>query len=283
MVKINKPNLKFNGTLTPINKSKVTHIVQHHMMHPSWGINDVHNYHKNGNGWAGIGYNFWIAFDGTIYEGRGFNIGAHVKGHNSTSIGIGYQGDFTKQKMTDAQVKSGAELIKWLQGQLPKKAVIVGHKDLAATTCPGENFRMVDLKKAVNNNKPASKPVTKPSKPASDYKGDSIVDYLKSIGQDSSFANRAKLAAQHGIKNYKGTASQNAKLLDELRKGTKPAAKLYKVGGKVKIKSSAKKYSRANAAIPSKYKNKTYTIQQVGKDDVLLKELYSWVKKSDLQ
>ncbi|MBP1917168.1 hypothetical protein J2Z23_004153 [Lederbergia galactosidilyticus] len=56
-----------------------------------------------------------------------------------------------------------------------------------------------------------------------------------------------------------------------------------KVGQKVRIKSSAKKYSRSTASIPSKYKNKSYTIQQIGNDDVLIKELYSWVKKSDLQ
>ncbi|MCJ7839990.1 glycoside hydrolase family 73 protein [Lederbergia sp. NSJ-179] len=62
----------------------------------------------------------------------------------------------------------------------------------------------------------------------------------------------------------------------------KKAATL-KVGQKVKIKSSAKKYSRSTVTIPAKYKNKSYTIQQVANDDVLIKELYSWVKKSDLQ
>src|SRR5690625_1308434 len=103
----------------------------------------------------------------------------------------------------------------------------------------------------------------------------------------SSFAHRKKLAQRYGIKNYKGTASQNTRLLNALRgkktnsKATKPK-KSFKVGQKVKIKSSAKKYSRANVTIPSKYKNKSYTIQQVGKDDVLIKELYSWVRKSDL-
>ena len=57
----------------------------------------------------------------------------------------------------------------------------------------------------------------------------------------------------------------------------------FKVGAKVKIKSSAGKYSRSNVSIPTSRKNKSYTIQQVGKDDVLLKEIYSWVKKSDVQ
>ena len=57
----------------------------------------------------------------------------------------------------------------------------------------------------------------------------------------------------------------------------------FKVGQKVKIKSSAQFYSRTrNVTIPARVKNKTYTIQQVGKDDVLLKEIFSWVAKKDL-
>lgn len=54
------------------------------------------------------------------------------------------------------------------------------------------------------------------SKPSS-YSGTSIVDYLKSIGQDSSFSNRKKLAQSYGINNYTGTASQNTQLLNILR------------------------------------------------------------------
>lgn len=65
--------------------------------------------------------------------------------------------------------------------------------------------------------------------------------------------------------------------------GSTSKPKTFKVGQKVKIKSSAKKYSRSNASIPAAYKNKSYTIQQVGSNDVLIKELYSWVRKSDIQ
>lgn len=45
----------------------------------------------------------------------------------------------------------------------------------------------------------------------------SIVDYLKSIGQDSSYNNRKKLAGQYGISNYTGTADQNSKLLQMMQ------------------------------------------------------------------
>lgn len=44
----------------------------------------------------------------------------------------------------------------------------------------------------------------------------SIVDFLKSKNQDSSFSNRAKLARQIGIKNYSGTTEENTKLLHHL-------------------------------------------------------------------
>lgn len=165
MVNIIKPILAFRGALTPIDKNKVTMIVEHHMAHPTWNIIDVHNFHKNSNVWAGIGYNFWIGFDGKIYQARGFNVGAHVAGYNSTTIGVGYQGDFTKQKMPDAQLQAGIALNKWLMTQLPNVKSIVGHRDIAATTCPGKNFRMDELKKGVMGSNVYTPPQTqtKPS------------------------------------------------------------------------------------------------------------------------
>ena len=57
------------------------------------------------------------------------------------------------------------------------------------------------------------------------YTGNSIVDYLASIGKDSSFASRKKLADQYGIKGYSGTSAQNTALLNAMRGGSKPAAK----------------------------------------------------------
>ena len=54
----------------------------------------------------------------------------------------------------------------------------------------------------------------------SNYKGLSFVDGLKSIGVDSSFENRKRIAYNNGINNYTGSAIQNIKLLDKLKKGT---------------------------------------------------------------
>src|SRR5690625_2887937 len=55
----------------------------------------------------------------------------------------------------------------------------------------------------------------------STYKGNSIVEYLQSIGQPSSLNHRRKLAKQYGIKGYVGTAAQNLQLLRILRDGAK--------------------------------------------------------------
>jgi hypothetical protein len=48
---------------------------------------------------------------------------------------------------------------------------------------------------------------------------DSIVDYLKSQGRDSSFQNRRAIAASYGIIGYTGSAEQNIELLSYLRAG----------------------------------------------------------------
>lgn len=47
----------------------------------------------------------------------------------------------------------------------------------------------------------------------------SIVDCLKSIGVDSSYAYRGRIASKNGIANYKGSASQNDKLVSLGKKG----------------------------------------------------------------
>ena len=72
--------------------------------------------------------------------------------------------------------------------------------------------------------------------PSSGYKGVSIVDYLNSVGMDSSKENRAKLAKQYGIENYNYSAQDNLALLDKLRGSNKTSSyamggNMYAVGG----------------------------------------------------
>ncbi len=60
---------------------------------------------------------------------------------------------------------------------------------------------------------------------------------------------------------------------------TKPTT--FKVGDHVVVKNSAKTYATGEK-IPSWVKNKSLTVQQVASDRVLLKEITSWVKKTDV-
>lgn len=60
----------------------------------------------------------------------------------------------------------------------------------------------------------------------SGYTGGSIVDYLNSIGKDSSFSARKQYAQQYGIANYTGTASQNTQLLNLMRGGSTPTSQV---------------------------------------------------------
>ena len=89
------------------------------------------------------------------------------------------------------------------------------------------------IKKAVSTAKPKATAKTTPKTKAkknntikkTNYKGDSIVDGLKSVGVNSSYDNRKKIAQANGIKNYTGTAKQNTELLNKLKKGTLKKAK----------------------------------------------------------
>ena len=78
----------------------------------------------------------------------------------------------------------------------------------------------VDEKK--EENKPATtspKVDTTSYYPKCSYKGNSIVDGLKSIKVDSSYSHREKIAKANGINGYKGTSSQNTQMLNLLKQG----------------------------------------------------------------
>ena len=89
------------------------------------------------------------------------------------------------------------------------------------------------IKKSVSTAKPKATAKTTPKTTRkktntikkTSYKGNSIVDGLKSVGVNSSYDNRKKIAQANGIKNYTGTAKQNTELLNKLKKGTLKKAK----------------------------------------------------------
>ena len=95
---------------------------------------EIHDWHKNGNGWDGIGYHVVIKRDGAIEHGRPeYWAGAHVKGHNSESLGVCLIG---RDQYTDNQLNSLQEVLRTWKIKYPTAAT-VGHRDLdPGKTCP---------------------------------------------------------------------------------------------------------------------------------------------------
>ena len=113
-------------------------------------VETIHNYHKN-KGWAGIGYQYYVRKDGSVYRGRPENMaGAHCPGVNATSIGICAEGNFNEETMSDVQRQAIVELIKDIKSRHNIKW-IKGHREIIATSCPGANFPLEEIKNAVEN------------------------------------------------------------------------------------------------------------------------------------
>ncbi len=149
------PNQIIKKALIPLTLKNVDSIAFHHMAHSTWNVKDVEKYHIYTNGWDAIGYNYWIAFDGTVYEGRGLNKGAGVSNHNSHIISIGLQGDFEIQIPTNEQYESARELVYYIKEKIPGIKNIGCHKDWNVTACPGKYFdikRITEVKELTSVN-----------------------------------------------------------------------------------------------------------------------------------
>lgn len=150
------PNQIIKEPLQNINLSKIDSIALHHMAHPTADIKTIESWHI-AQGWRAIGYNFWVAFDGTIYEGRGFHLGAGVENQNDHIISIGFQGDYNKNnKMPDTQFNAGIEIIKYIMNKIPTIRKIGGHWDFMETECPGKHFPLGELKSLKKRNEELS-------------------------------------------------------------------------------------------------------------------------------
>ncbi len=124
-------------------------IVIHHAGFPDGdkdsSAEDIHKFHQETFGWAGIGYHYVIRKDGTIEQGRRPQaVGAHALHHNKNSIGICVAGNFDLAKPNAAQMDSLKLLTAWLCHKYKldpmRKGVIVGHRNLNDTKCPGDNL-----------------------------------------------------------------------------------------------------------------------------------------------
>jgi hypothetical protein len=124
-------------------------------------------FHRNGNGWDDLGYNFLVDRYGTVYEGRAGGvdapvIGAQAGGFNSESTGVAVIGSYSSSAPPRAAMRSLAKLLAWklsLHGVPAKGRTevtsagssstrhpagakvtvnrISGHRDVDLTACPG--------------------------------------------------------------------------------------------------------------------------------------------------
>ena len=148
LLEINEVNYKWNGTFTKRTKTEM--IVLHHADAESCTAQDIHSWHIS-RSWSGIGYHYFVRKDGQIYRGRPEDVvGAHATNYNSKSIGICFEGDYTKENMPKKQLEAGKELVAYLKDKY-KIANVKGHRDLMATSCPGSKFPFDEIANAKQN------------------------------------------------------------------------------------------------------------------------------------
>lgn len=132
------------SSLTP--REATTRIVIHHTGNPvddDLSAEQIHASHQ-AQGWAGIGYHFVVRKDGTIELGRpDWAVGAHAYGFNGKSIAVHACGNFNLAEPTEAQINALPMLIADIcdaYGLVASDSIVVGHRDLMATECPGNNL-----------------------------------------------------------------------------------------------------------------------------------------------
>jgi N-acetylmuramoyl-L-alanine amidase len=107
-------------------------------------VAEVRKWHVDGRGWSDIGYHFLIDRDGTVAEGRPVKrTGAHVKGHNTGTIGISLFGGHGGEKdnafddnFTEEQGAALRRLIRRLHTEHGPNLKLSGHHEYANKACP---------------------------------------------------------------------------------------------------------------------------------------------------
>jgi len=111
----------------------------------SW--DDIERYHRKVQGWQDIGYHFGVEQIEDSYAvlvGRPLTMpGAHCTGMNSRAIGVCFVGNYDLQspprEMLEVAVRRLIGPLMVLFG-IPSSNIIY-HRDYAAKSCPGKQFR----------------------------------------------------------------------------------------------------------------------------------------------
>lgn len=130
-------------------------------------IRGIYAYHTKSRGWSDIGYNYLVDRFGRIWEGRfgGIDrpvVGAHTLDYNDYAFAMSAIGNFDTKQPTGAMVEAYGALFAWklslhgIDATSPRQGVgartfaaINGHRDAAATACPGRYLyaRLGDIRR----------------------------------------------------------------------------------------------------------------------------------------
>ncbi len=101
-------------------------------------------YHQGDElGWPDIAYHFLIDSHGYVYEGRRWDaVGDTRTTYDPTGhLLIAVKGNFEEQVITDVQYERLVEMLAWGSGKFDIDPLeITGHRDWAATACPGASL-----------------------------------------------------------------------------------------------------------------------------------------------
>jgi hypothetical protein len=116
------------------------------------------NWHMSGQGWGDIAYHLIIGVDGTVHEARDPDYeGDSGTPYDTTGhLLVVLEGNFDHEKPTQSQLESLTGVLAWASEEygIPT-STIAGHRDHAATTCPGTHLHALiesgDLRDAVDD------------------------------------------------------------------------------------------------------------------------------------
>jgi len=174
-------------------RDTTTSIILHHSQVSSpHSVEDIHKWHQN-KGWAGIGYHYFIAKDGEVYEGRPREtVGAHTRGQNQESIGICFEGNFDIEELSKQQEVSAVKLLTGLSLAY-SSAKLRRHSDFIHTkSCPGKKFPFNHLLQRVTTtilNMGLSTAITSQTNSINSYTIFRFQDLIQSIRNDEKLKN----------------------------------------------------------------------------------------------
>jgi N-acetylmuramoyl-L-alanine amidase len=102
----------------------------------------MRRWHVTENGWADVGYHYYIQKTGDVQAGRPLNkTPAAQEGHNSGTMAI-CVGGLAKDRFTPAQFASLRALCEQIHRAIPG-VTFHGHKEVAKKDCPVFDYRKV--------------------------------------------------------------------------------------------------------------------------------------------